>query len=201
MAMDRLAKMRKSSAGSSTERLMYCRTPDTTTAQNNIRQTNWRSRMLFKTFPVRESRHTPPQRKPYGPTTEEVTEWAQSLDNLLSSKYGLTALRLFMKSEHCEENIEFWMACEEFRKIRSRSKLKSRAKAIYDQFIRADSPKELNLDFYTKETLHQSLLILTQSSFKAAQNRVYFLMEHNSYPRFLDSELYRQLWRIAEGER
>lgn len=56
---------------------------------------------------------------------------------------GLTALRLFMKSEHCEENIEFWMACEEFRKIRSRSKLKSRAKTIYDEFIRVDSPKEV----------------------------------------------------------
>ncbi|KAL0160050.1 hypothetical protein M9458_043775, partial [Cirrhinus mrigala] len=59
----------------------------------------------------------------------------------------------------------------------------------------------INLDFHTKETLHQSLLILTQTSFKAAQGRVYFLMEHNSYPRFLDSELYHQLCRIAAGER
>lgn len=56
---------------------------------------------------------------------------------------GLTALRLFMESEHCEENIEFWMVCEEFRKIRSRSKLKSRAKTIYEEFIREDSPKEV----------------------------------------------------------
>ncbi len=56
---------------------------------------------------------------------------------------GLTALQHFMKSEHCEENIEFWMACEKFRKIRSRSKLKSKAKTINDEFIRADSPKEV----------------------------------------------------------
>uniref|UniRef100_A0A8C1WPJ8 Regulator of G protein signaling 2 n=1 Tax=Cyprinus carpio TaxID=7962 RepID=A0A8C1WPJ8_CYPCA len=124
------------------------------------RETNWRSRMFFKTFPVRKSR-------------------------------GLTALRLFMKSEHSEENIEFWMACEEFKKIRSRSKLKSRAKTIYDEFIRPDSPKEINLDFYTRESLHQSLLIPTQWSFKA----------HNSHPRFLDSELYQKLCRIAAGER
>ncbi|XP_016105591.1 regulator of G-protein signaling 21-like [Sinocyclocheilus grahami] len=199
--MVRLAKMRKSTSDSSLERLIYCRNPATTTGQKEMKQTNWRSRMLFKTFPVRESRHTLPQRKSYGPTTEEVTQWAQSLDNLLSSKCGFTSLRLFMKSEHCEENIEFWMACEEFRKIRSRSKLKSRAKTIYDEFIRADSPKEINLDFHTKESLHQSLLIPIQSSFKAAQNRVYFLMEHNSYPRFLDSELYQQLCRIAAGER
>ncbi|XP_059424704.1 regulator of G-protein signaling 2-like [Carassius carassius] len=196
--MVRLAKMRKSTSVSSLECLIYCRNPDTTTGQKEMKQTNWRSRMLFKTFPVRESCHT--LRKSYGPTTEEVTGWAQSLDQLLSSKCGLTALRLFMKSEHCEENIEFWMVCEEFRKIRSNSKLKSKAKTIYEEFIREDSSKEINLDFHTKESLHQSLLIPTQSSFKAAQNRVYFLMEHNSYPRFLDSELYRRLCRIAAGE-
>ncbi|KTG07006.1 hypothetical protein cypCar_00017728 [Cyprinus carpio] len=199
--MVRLAKMRKSTSDLSLECLIYCRNPDTTTGQKEMKQTNWRSRIFFKTFPMRESRHTLPQRKSYGPTTEEVTQWAQSMDNLLSSKCGLTALRLFMESEHCEENIEFWMVCEEFRKIRSRSKLKSRAKTIYEEFIREDSPKEINLDFHTKESLNQSLLIPTQSSFKAAQNRVYFLMEHNSYPRFLDSELYHQLCRIAAGER
>lgn len=192
--------MRNSAPDSSKEPLIYFSNPDTTTQQSEIKKTNWTSRMLFKTFPSRESRRTTTQRKSYGPTTEEVTQWAQSLDNLLSSKYGTIALRLFMKSEHCEENIEFWLACEEFRKIRSRSKLRSRAKTIYEEFVKPGSPKEINLDFNTKESLHQSLLIPTQSSFKAGQNRVHFLMEHNSYPRFLDSELFHQLCRIAAGE-
>ncbi|XP_077081882.1 regulator of G-protein signaling 2 [Siphateles boraxobius] len=198
--MDRMAKMRKSAPDLSKEPLIYFSNPDTTTEQSAIKKTNWTSRMLFKTFPTRESRQTTPQRRSYGPTTEEVTQWAQSLDNLLSCKYGTIALRLFMKSEHSEENIEFWLACEEFRKIRSRSKLQSRAKTIYKEFVQPESPKEINLDFNTKESLHQSLLIPTQSSFKAAQNRVYFLMEHNSYPRFLDSQLYHRLCRIAAGE-
>ncbi|XP_067270952.1 regulator of G-protein signaling 2 [Pseudorasbora parva] len=198
--MDRLAKMRNSTQDQSKERLIYFKDNDTTTEQSEIKKTNWTSRMLFKSFSTRESRQTPLQRKPYRPTTEEVTQWAQSLDNLLSSKYGLIAFRLFTESEHCEENIEFWLACEEFRKIRSRSKLRTKAKTIYEEFVRAESPKEINLDFNTKESLHQSLLIPTQSSFKAAQSRVYFLMEHNSYQRFLDSELYHQLCRIAAGE-
>ncbi|KAK7137142.1 hypothetical protein R3I93_017267 [Phoxinus phoxinus] len=192
--------MRNSAPDSSTDHLIYFSNPDSTTEQSEIKKTNWTSRMLFKTFPTRESRHTTPWRKSYGPTTEEVTQWAQSLDNLLSSKYGTIALRLFMKSEHCEENVEFWLACEEFRKISSRSKLRSRAKTIYEEFVKPESPKEINLDFNTKESLRQSLLIPTQCSFKAAQNRVHFLIEHNSYPRFLDSELYHQLCRIAAGE-
>ncbi|CAM4655537.1 unnamed protein product [Leuciscus chuanchicus] len=132
--------MRNSAPDSSKDLLIYFSNPDTTTEQSEIKKTNWTSRMLFKT---RESRKTTQQRKLYGPTTEEVTQWAQSLDNLLSSKYGTIALRLFMKSEHCEENIEFWLACEEFRKIGSRSKLRSRAKTIYKEFVKPESPKEV----------------------------------------------------------
>ena len=29
---------------------------------------------------------------------------------------GLAAFRAFLKSEYCEENIEFWLACEDFKK-------------------------------------------------------------------------------------
>lgn len=198
--MDRLTIMRTASPDSSTERLISFRNSEEMTEQSQIKKKSWRSRMFFSTLPIRESQHATPQRKSYGPTTEEVSQWAQSLDNLLSSKCGLNFFRLFMKSEHCEENLDFWLACEEFRKIRSRSKLKSKAKSIYNEFIKPDSPKEINLDFNTKELLQQSLLIPTQCTFKAAQHRVLFLMEHNSYPRFLDSELYQQLRRFAEGK-
>ncbi|KAK1805990.1 hypothetical protein P4O66_013035, partial [Electrophorus voltai] len=38
--------------------------------------------------------------------------------------------------EFCEENIEFWLACEEFQQIKSPSKRISRAKAIYKKFIK-----------------------------------------------------------------
>ncbi|KAG1928354.1 regulator of G-protein signaling [Pimephales promelas] len=140
--MDRLAKTRNSALSSSKNPLIDFSKPDTTT-EHEMKKTKWTSKMLFKTFPTRESQKTTPQRKSYGPTTEEVSQWAQSLDNLLSSKYGTIALRLFMKSEHCEENIEFWLACEEFRKTRSRSKLRSRAKTIYKEFVDAESPKQV----------------------------------------------------------
>lgn len=61
----------------------------------------------------------------------------------LSSTDGLAAFRAFLKSEFCEENIEFWLACEDFKKTKSPQKLSSKAKKIYTDFIEKEAPKEV----------------------------------------------------------
>jgi len=50
---------------------------------------------------------------------------------------------LFLKSEFCEENIEFWLACEDFKKTKSPQKLSSKARKIYTDFIEKEAPKEV----------------------------------------------------------
>lgn len=57
---------------------------------------------------------------------------------------GLDAFRTFLKSEFSEENVEFWLACEDFKKTESAEKLVSKAKVIYSEFIEADAPKEVS---------------------------------------------------------
>ncbi|XP_007893857.2 regulator of G-protein signaling 21-like isoform X1 [Callorhinchus milii] len=127
------------------------------------------------------------------PTHEEVMTWAESLDNLLAHKYGLIAFRAFLKSEYNEENIEFWLACEDYKKIKSSMKLASKAKKIYAEFIEPTSPKEINLDYYTKELIASNIQQPTYSCFDVAQNKVYGLMENNCYTRFLQSDIYKNL--------
>lgn len=56
---------------------------------------------------------------------------------------GLAAFRAFLKSEFCEENIEFWLACEDFKKTKSPQKLSSKARKIYTDFIEKEAPKEV----------------------------------------------------------
>lgn len=46
----------------------------------------------------------------------------------------------------------------------------------------------------------QSLHEPTATSFLAAQRKVYSLMENNSYPRFIYSDLYKELCAAARGE-
>uniref|UniRef100_A0A665WLL0 Regulator of G-protein signaling 3 n=1 Tax=Echeneis naucrates TaxID=173247 RepID=A0A665WLL0_ECHNA len=127
------------------------------------------------------------------PTPEEALKWGDSLDKLLAHKYGLAAFRAFLRTEFSEENLEFWLACEEYKKIKSQSKMASKAKKIFAEYIAIQSCKEVNLDSYTRDHTKDNLQNVTRSCFDLAQRRIYGLMEKDSYPRFLRSELYLDL--------
>ncbi|XP_006916282.1 regulator of G-protein signaling 18 [Pteropus alecto] len=121
---------------------------------------------------------------------EEAVIWGESFDKLLSHKAGLETFTRFLKTEFSEENIEFWIACEDFKKSKNPQQIIQKAKAIYEKFIQSDAPQEVNLDFHTKELIAKSMTQPTLQSFDAAQSRVYQLMEQDSYTRFLKSDIY-----------
>lgn len=69
-------------------------------------------------------------------------------------KDGLAAFRAFLKTEFSDENIDFWLACEDYKKIKSPAKMASKANKIYREFIDVQSPKEVSLVIITPTTLH-----------------------------------------------
>ncbi|NXH52733.1 RGS21 protein, partial [Rhabdornis inornatus] len=125
--------------------------------------------------------------------TGESMAWSESVDAVLANKEGLAAFRTFLKSEFSEENVEFWLACEDFKKTKSSTKITSKAQKIYSDFIQANAPKEINIDFHTKNDISQHILEPTRSCFDAAQSSIYSLMAKDSFPRFLRSDLYKEL--------
>ncbi|XP_016080076.1 PREDICTED: regulator of G-protein signaling 16 [Miniopterus natalensis] len=125
--------------------------------------------------------------------SEDVLGWRESFDLLLSSKNGVAAFHAFLKTEFSEENLEFWLACEEFKKIRSASKLASRAQRIFEEFICNEAPKEVNIDHETRELTRMNLQAATATCFDVAQGKTRTLMEKDSYPRFLKSPAYQDL--------
>ncbi|XP_078082730.1 regulator of G-protein signaling 3a isoform X2 [Mustelus asterias] len=127
------------------------------------------------------------------PSSEEALKWGESLDKLLIHKYGLAAFRAFLRTEFSEENLEFWLACEDYKKTKSQSKMTSKAKKIFGEYIAIQSCKEVNLDSYTREHTKENLQKVSRSCFDLAQKRIYGLMEKDSYPRFLRSDLYLDL--------
>ena len=56
---------------------------------------------------------------------------------------GVAAFRAFLKTEFSEENLEFWLACEEFKKTRSTAKLVSKAHRIFEEFVDVQAPREV----------------------------------------------------------
>ncbi|CAJ1061152.1 regulator of G-protein signaling 8 [Xyrichtys novacula] len=133
-------------------------------------------------------------------STDEVVRWSESFDHLLSHKHGLAAFRTFLKTEFSDENIEFWMACEEYKKIKSSTKLVSRANKIFKEFIDIQAPREVNIDYRTREKTKQSLEDPSPTSFNEVQAKVHSLMEKDSYPRFLRSKMYQDIVNRAQAQ-
>ncbi|XP_048353493.1 regulator of G-protein signaling 5 [Sphaerodactylus townsendi] len=127
------------------------------------------------------------------PSPEEAWQWRNSLEKLLQNPYGLASFRNFLQSEFSEENIEFWIACEDYKKIKFPAKMAEKAKKIYEEFIQSEAPKEVNIDHFTKSVTMKNLVEPSVSTFDLAQKRIFTLMEKDSLPRYVRSDIYQGL--------
>nr|CAG4638163.1 EOG090X0IBZ [Chydorus sphaericus] len=134
------------------------------------------------------------------PSPEEAQKWSESFSALMESKYGVALYRAFLQQEFSNEDLEFWLAVEEFKSSKPQ-KLAVKALTIYNDFIAVHSPKEINLDAETRMATPRYMATLTsiQSKnpdhhvFDRAQRRIQHMMERDSYLRFLQSELFLEL--------
>uniref|UniRef100_A0A182J1E1 RGS domain-containing protein n=1 Tax=Anopheles atroparvus TaxID=41427 RepID=A0A182J1E1_ANOAO len=78
-----------------------------------------------------------------GPTLEEIRSWGKSFDKLMRSPSGRKAFREFLRCEYSEENILFWLACEELKKETNPEAIEEKARFIYEDYISILSPKEV----------------------------------------------------------
>ncbi|XP_028924371.1 LOW QUALITY PROTEIN: regulator of G-protein signaling 20 [Ornithorhynchus anatinus] len=129
------------------------------------------------------------------PTLEQVNTWAQSFDNLMMTPAGRNTFREFLRSEFSEENMQFWMACEELKQEASKTKVEEKAKLIYDNYISSLSPREVSLDSRVREVINENMQEPSQHIFDDAQLQIYTLMHRDSYPRFMNSAIYKDLLR------
>ncbi|XP_059915829.1 regulator of G-protein signaling 18 isoform X1 [Gadus macrocephalus] len=126
-------------------------------------------------------------------SVETALRWSQSFEELLSCSDGVETFSQFLRTEFSEENIEFWLACEDYKTVDSDTKRLSRAKQIYTIFIQSEAPKEVNIDHATRTAIQSAMTQPTQHCFQAAQRTVFSLMKKDCYPRFLTSALYLRL--------
>jgi len=66
---------------------------------------------------------------------------------------GRQCFREFLKSEFSEENIEFWIACDEYKNLRTSSNLTVPAQKIFAEFVAHQAPREVRYLQY-RATFH-----------------------------------------------
>uniref|UniRef100_A0A8C4PVR8 Regulator of G protein signaling 19 n=1 Tax=Equus asinus TaxID=9793 RepID=A0A8C4PVR8_EQUAS len=127
------------------------------------------------------------------PSPEEVRSWAQSFDKLMHSAAGRTVFREFLRTEYSEENMLFWLACEELKAEANQHVVDEKARLIYEDYVSILSPKEVSLDSRVREGINKKMQEPSAHTFDDAQLQIYTLMHRDSYPRFLSSPTYRAL--------
>ncbi|KAM7539837.1 hypothetical protein Aperf_G00000026090 [Anoplocephala perfoliata] len=122
-------------------------------------------------------------------TADQIRRWENNFSFLLSDPDGLALFEKFLESEFSQENLQFWEACEQYRRLPAKL-LASEAQKIYQLYLSVQSPREVNLDSKTRLQTISLLSTPTTHMFDNAQRKIQALMEKDSYQRFLRAPLF-----------
>ncbi|XP_040206826.1 regulator of G-protein signaling 17 isoform X2 [Rana temporaria] len=125
------------------------------------------------------------------PTAEEITSWSHNFDKMMKSPAGRNLFREFLRTEYSEENLLFWLACEDLKNEQNKKLIEEKARNIYEDYISILSPKEVSLDSRVREVINRNLLDPNPHMYEDAQLQIYTLMHRDSFPRFLNSQVYK----------
>eukprot|EP00096_Caligus_rogercresseyi_P008732 TRINITY_DN2823_c0_g1_i2.p1 TRINITY_DN2823_c0_g1~~TRINITY_DN2823_c0_g1_i2.p1 ORF type:complete len:219 (+),score=57.42 TRINITY_DN2823_c0_g1_i2:267-923(+) len=130
---------------------------------------------------------------------KEIRAWGDSFERLMSSDSGRKVFRAFLRCEYSEENILFWLACEDLKNEPSPELIEEKARIIYEDYVSILSPREVSLDSRVREIINQNMISPSQQTFNEAQLQIYTLMHRDSYPRFVNSTTYRDLLKSTSN--
>ncbi|XP_025055978.1 regulator of G-protein signaling 10 isoform X2 [Alligator sinensis] len=123
-----------------------------------------------------------------------TARWAASLENLLEDPEGE-----FLKKEFSEENVLFWLACEEFKKTQDKKQMQEKAKEIYMTFLSSKASSQVNVEGQSR--LNETILETPHPlMFQKLQDQIFNLMKYDSYSRFLKSDMYLKQKKSEEQD-
>ncbi|KAM6976731.1 regulator of G-protein signaling 20-like [Aplochiton taeniatus] len=127
------------------------------------------------------------------PTLDDARSWSMSFERLMKSAAGRCCFRQYLRTEFSEENMMFWLVCEELKKETNKTVVEDKVRQIYEDYVSILSPKEVSLDSRVREVINHNMLEPTSHTFDDAQQQIYTLMQRDSYPRYINSQAYTDL--------
>ncbi|XP_069762963.1 axin-1 isoform X2 [Narcine bancroftii] len=136
--------------------------------------------------------------------TPPYLKWAESLHSLLDDQDGINLFRTFLKQEECPDLLDFWFACSGFRKLEpndsNEEKRLKLAKAIYKKYILDNNcivSRQIKLatKCFIKDCVMKQQI--DPAMFDQAQTEIQTMMEENTYPLFLKSDIYLEYTRTG----
>lgn len=144
-------------------------------------------------YPSPRQQHNTLPERPAHQQSEAEDEQIRLLKRVLEDEHVFRNFRQFVKDNCSSSNLNFWLACGQFRKTppTERTRLRDSAKAIYQQYISSSGPQRVNLSQKTCQPIRVIIRLGSPPStnvFDAAQQEVLELLAHNEFRKFLASD-------------
>lgn len=78
-----------------------------------------------------------------------VRKGSFSFSHLAYPLVGVTVFEAFLRSEFSDENLQFYLACEQYRQSSNKFSLHRRAKMISETYIQPGAPREVDLSKFS----------------------------------------------------
>lgn len=122
---------------------------------------------------------------------ETRTKWSTDFDELMTNDEGRHLFLEFLELEKADENIRFYEATQDYRKILNSRHRKTRAREIFNQFVSTDARTEISIDGPTRQLIKDNYEKGDAKLFEGAEKHIYMLMKGDSYPRFIKSNFFK----------
>uniref|UniRef100_A0A669E1L1 Regulator of G protein signaling 11 n=1 Tax=Oreochromis niloticus TaxID=8128 RepID=A0A669E1L1_ORENI len=126
------------------------------------------------------------------PTRLRVERWSFSFTELLNDAMGRKEFMTYLEKEFSAENLYFWQACEDIRHGEN-SKIVEKVEDVYKNFLAPGAARWVNIDSKTMDKTLEGIKRPHRFVMDDAQMHIYFLMKKDSYPRYLKSDLYKNM--------
>ncbi|CAG2164641.1 unnamed protein product [Oppiella nova] len=122
-----------------------------------------------------------------------VRRWAFSLKELLKDGAGREQFIKFLEKEFSAENLKFWDAVQELKRVHSRD-VSHKVQEIWNEYLGSDANCPINIDCKSYEITKINMANNPNNRwiFDEAAGHVYQLMKNDSYPRYLRSDMYKE---------
>lgn len=119
------------------------------------------------------------------------------VEDIISNPIACGYLRKFTLSQHCSENLDFWILVDRFKdgfKKDDLELMKKRADQIWDQHVSVTAPAEISLDSATREEMDELMAKpITPLTFDPALKQALVTLRKDLFPRFVKSPDFKVL--------
>ncbi|KAJ6248266.1 regulator of g protein signaling [Anaeramoeba flamelloides] len=131
--------------------------------------------------------------------TEMIFELVPSFAKLLTLTNGTNYFSHFLKSEYSNENLEFYLDVCKFKKLQhdtNEQEITEQTKRIIDTYIRSGAGLEINIDYFLRKQIlaMSTKKPLSLTIFDSAQQKIFNLMESDSFQRFFTHPIAKKLY-------